>query len=209
MKPSLLTLSLLLFAFAFAYSIDEPLLDVNDDPVVPGATYYIAVPDEEDGGIVLGKTGNSSCPVTVLQDDSDFGNLKFSMPTGQNKILTRHALDIEFTEKPNCTESSKWIVYFDEDIERHRVGIGGPKDHPGQQILNGTFRIRPVNGYKLLFCLAQPVPGLPFCFFVGKYTFDHGVQKRLILLEVEYKKIPLTISIFPAGDSHRAIRTVV
>ena len=211
MKPSLLTLSLLLFAFAFAFSTDVSVFDYDENPVMPGVRYYIRVPPDHFGGAYLRKTGNSSCQVTVVQHVYSYGYVTFSMPSGENNsaIVANHPVDIEFTEKPNCTESSKWIVYFDNEVQRYCVAIGGPEDHPGQQILNGTFRIRIFRDHNFVFCLDQPVEGSPSCFVIGTYYPGHGVQSRLILLENQHKHHLLTFAIFPADDSHRAIRTVV
>ncbi|XP_061351737.1 kunitz-type trypsin inhibitor-like 2 protein [Gastrolobium bilobum] len=191
MKPALLTLSFFLFALitnlplAFSSQVVEQVLDTNGKPIFPGGKYYIlpAIFGAAGGGVRLGKTGNSKCPVTVLQDYSEVINglpVKFSIPgISPGIIFTGTPLDIAFEKKPNCAESSKWLVVID-DFPREWVGIGGFEDHPGKQILHGTFHIQKYGfGYKLVFCPKNTAPpGL--CFDIGRYNDEKG--RRLILI---------------------------
>jgi len=77
MKPTqALALSFLLplLAFPSAFSNDvEQVVDVNGNPIFPGLTYYIipAIRGPPGGGLKLAQTGNSHCPLTVLQDYSE------------------------------------------------------------------------------------------------------------------------------------------
>lgn len=63
----------------------EQVLDTNGNPIFPGGTYYImpAMFGPPGGGLKLSKTGNSDCPVTVLQDYSEVFHglpVKFNIP---------------------------------------------------------------------------------------------------------------------------------
>ena len=163
MKPTLLTLSFLLFAFPLAFSSNDvelvlDSLDVNGNPILPD----IVGPPR--GGVKPGINGNSRCPVTVLQDylevNYDFP-VKFSIP-GVNtaEILTGTPLEIELTKRPDCAASSKWMVFVDDEIQKAFVGIGSPQDHPGQQAFSGTFSIQK---YKFEYNLVFSVAGSPAC----------------------------------------------
>jgi len=77
MKQTLvLALSLLAFFtnLPLGFSNDvEQVVDINSNPIFPGFTYYIfpAIRGPPGGGLKLGQTGNSECPLTVLQDYSE------------------------------------------------------------------------------------------------------------------------------------------
>ncbi|XP_061351734.1 kunitz-type trypsin inhibitor-like 1 protein [Gastrolobium bilobum] len=186
MKPASLTLFFFLFALItnlpLAFSQAEQVTDTNGNPIFPSGRFYIlpAIFGAAGGGVRLGQTGNSNCSVTVLQDYSEVINglpVKFSIPgVSTGIIFTGTPLDIAFEEKPECAESSKWVVVVD-DFPREWVGIGGVEDHLGKQILNGTFNIQKYDlGYKLVFC-----PTITdVCSDIGRYDDENG--RRLILI---------------------------
>ncbi|WJX45406.1 hypothetical protein P8452_32288 [Trifolium repens] len=165
MKPTMLTtLSLLLFAlttyFPLAFSSNEQLADLNGNPIFYSTHFYImpSIFGAAGGGLKLGETGKLTCPLTVLQDYSEVIN-----------------------EKPECAESSKWVVVEDDDFPRPYVGIGGIEDNKGKRIINGSFKIvKHGFGYKIVFCprFTAP-PGL--CFDIGRHDDENG--RRLILTE--------------------------
>ena len=83
------------------------------------------------------------------------------------------------------------------------MGIGGPQDHPHQQIVSGTFNIQKNKiRYKLVFC----VTGSSTCLDIGVYDNrdlgEHG--RRLVLTENEAFDI-----VFIGASSYSGIRTVV
>lgn len=87
MKPTLLlSLSFLPLFALLALSEDvEQVVDISGNPIFPGGTYYImpSTWGAAGGGLKLGRTGNSNCPVTVLQDYSEIFRgtpVKFSIP---------------------------------------------------------------------------------------------------------------------------------
>nr|AGX93239.1 Kunitz proteinase inhibitor 9 [Trifolium repens] len=193
MKPTMLTtLSLLLFAlttyFPLAFS-NEQLADINGNPIFYSTHFYImpSIFGAAGGGLKLGETGKSTCPLTVLQDYSEVNNgleLKFHNPGDIiiDLITTDKPLaGIEFVEKPECAESSKWVVVEDDDFPRPYVGIGGIEDNKGKRIMNGSFKIVKHDfGYKIVFCprFTAP-PGL--CFDIGRHDDANG--RRLVLTE--------------------------
>jgi hypothetical protein len=192
MKPTMLTtLSLLLFAlttyFPSAFSSNEQLKDIKGNSIFYSTHFYIkpSIFGAAGGGLKLGKTGNSACPLTVLQDNSEVINglqLKFTTP-GKifiDLITTNQPLaGIEFVEKPECAESSKWVVVEDDDFPLPYVSIGGIEDNKGKRIINGSFKIVQHGfGYKIVFCprFTAP-PGL--CFDIGRSDDENG--RRLVL----------------------------
>ncbi|NP_001266050.1 kunitz-type trypsin inhibitor-like 2 protein-like precursor [Cicer arietinum] len=194
MKQSF-TLSFLLFVFllnlslAFSNEDVEQVLDINGNPIFPGGKYYIlpAIRGPPGGGVRLDKTGDSECPVTVLQDYKEVINglpVKFVIPgISPGIIFTGTPIEIEFTKKPNCAESSKWLIFVDDTIDKACIGIGGPENYSGKQTLSGTFNIQKYGsgfGYKLGFC----VKGSPICLDIGRYDNDEG-GRRLNLTEHE------------------------
>ncbi|MED6203744.1 hypothetical protein PIB30_002513 [Stylosanthes scabra] len=163
---------------------DQQVLDTNGNPIFPGREYYIlpAIRGPPGGGLKLGKTGNSKCPVTILQDYSETHTgfpVKFTIPgTSTLEIYEDTPLEIEFIKKPECVESSKWIVFIDYvKTLKACVGIGSQKDHPQGLIFHGTFKIEKYGfGYKLLFCTTD----YSACDTIGTYDNYEG-GKRLTI----------------------------
>ena len=96
-------------------------------------------------------------------------------------ILTGTPIEIEFTKKPDCVKSSKWLIFIDNAINKFCVGIGGPENYPGMQIVNGTFNIQiysPLR-YKFVFCVDV---SSSFCSDIGFYNNGEG-GGRLILAD--------------------------
>jgi len=90
-------------------------------------------------------------------------------------------LEIEFVDKPECEESSKWLVFLDEAINKLCVGIGGAQGHPTELTFDGKFHIEEYQyGYKLAFCVTAP----PTCSPIGRFDAEnHEDGRRLILTE--------------------------
>ncbi|KAL4317392.1 hypothetical protein HN51_071418 [Arachis hypogaea] len=88
-------------------------------------------------------------------------------------------LDISFEERPECAESSKWVVVVgDGEFPRDWIGIGGVGDHEGKKLINGRFIIERHDdlSYKLVFC---PNISGATCSDVGRYDDEDG--RRLVL----------------------------
>jgi hypothetical protein len=117
-------------------------------------------------------------------------------------ITTDKPLGIEFVEKPECAESSKWVVVEDDDFPLPYVGIGGIEDNKGKRIINGSFKIVQHGfGYKIVFCprFTTP-PGL--CFDIGRSDDENG--RRLILTVLA----PFEIA-FEITNNNRIQRSIV
>ena len=205
MKPALLTLSFLLFAFPLAFSNDaQQVLDDEGNPVVPGTEYFIVpiiLGPPYPGAVTIGNSGsNPTCPATVeVNSNLPYGiPVKFSIPEESNsEILTDTPVEIEFTKKPDCIESSKWRVFGGS--VRAYVGIGGPQDHPGTQNIIGRFSITKSSpGYSFEFCRS------PVCANVGRYFLD-GPQSLLVLTG-EKGSFQFVLK---KAYTHSGIRTVV
>ncbi|RDX61010.1 Kunitz-type trypsin inhibitor-like 1 protein, partial [Mucuna pruriens] len=187
----LLTLSFLFASLtnlplAFSKDDREPVRDTDGNPLSSGQVYRIR--GEDSGGVILGKTGNSNCPATVLQDYFNGSSglpVKFKGPD-PDIIYTGTPLDINFTWNPNCV-NSRWSLFVDPTINEAYVGIGDLQNHKEDQLYSGKFFIQkytsqPSNSYKFVFCPYYPsksTKSVP-CFDIG--TYDNGQEdgKRLV-----------------------------
>ncbi|GAU26452.1 hypothetical protein TSUD_294180 [Trifolium subterraneum] len=177
-------LSLLLFALTTYFSLSfstELVRDTNGNAISVSTKVYIQPPifGAAGGGVRLGETGNSTCPLTVIQDYSELVNglhVSFGHFILIQQIFTDIPLVIAFSEKPECAESSKWVV-VEDDFPKPWVSIGGSEDLKGKHIINGYFKIvEHVHGfgYNIVFC-----DGI--CHDIGRYNDENGW--RLILTE--------------------------
>nr|1R8N_A Chain A, Kunitz trypsin inhibitor [Delonix regia] len=136
----------------------EKVYDIEGYPVFLGSEYYIvsAIIGAGGGGVRPGRTRGSMCPMSIIQEQSDLQMglpVRFSSPEEkQGKIYTDTELEIEFVEKPDCAESSKWVIV--KDSGEARVAIGGSEDHPQGELVRGFFKIEKLGSlaYKLVFC---------------------------------------------------------
>jgi hypothetical protein len=139
------TLATTLCFFLFGFTIyfpspfthadsDDIVKDVNGNPIV-STKRYVMLPDSSTSGgeLMLGKTENASCKLTLLQNYDHVGDglpVKF-IPTTEVHgdpivIDTDTDLDIVFDNKPECAESSKWVmVEADDDYPTTWVAIDG------------------------------------------------------------------------------------
>jgi len=199
-----LTLSFLMFAFiditnlSLAFSNDEQVLDTNGNPIVPGAEYYIfpATQDPHKGGLGLAKTGDSKCPITILQNENITGlPVKFTIQGISNGIIfTGTDLKIEFTKKPNCIKSSQWLMFLDyHDAGIFNVITGAYLDPDIPEILYGTFYIQKYgNAYKLGFCASL---GELTCLDIMRWnnSKDGGSRLSMILKADQDVKDPYAV----------------
>jgi hypothetical protein len=59
--------------------------------------------------------------------------------------LTNTDLEIEFTEKPDCAESSKWLMFVYNSTKLSCVGIGGTANYRGVETIGGKFNFSTFN----------------------------------------------------------------
>jgi len=81
--------------------------------------------------------------------------------------------EIEFTKKPDCAASSKWLIFVDHNTQLSYVGIGGATNYPGIEIISGKFLIvKHGSGhvYRLGFCLDATGD----CGYIGLQMFNSG-----------------------------------
>ncbi|KAK4269866.1 hypothetical protein QN277_022967 [Acacia crassicarpa] len=131
MKSSLIAL-FTLFAFIASSAKAEFVVDVNGDPVINGGTYYI-LPYiwALGGGVGLAKTGNETCPLTVVQSRAEVDNglpWRISSPLRILYLPTNARLDFFSVQGkvPNCVPSpSSWTIVEKEDgVKSVKINIG-------------------------------------------------------------------------------------
>ncbi|TKY66247.1 Kunitz-type trypsin inhibitor KTI1 [Spatholobus suberectus] len=128
------------------------VLDTDGDPLLNGGTYYVLpVIRGKGGGIELAKTGNETCPLTVVQSPLDKGlPTRISSPYRILYIYEGLPLNIQFTVVPLCASTpSKWTI-VEGLLEGPAVKITGYAN-----TVAGWFSIEKAsldyNDYKLVF----------------------------------------------------------
>ncbi|XP_058773500.1 kunitz-type trypsin inhibitor-like 2 protein [Vicia villosa] len=205
--PFLIFVFITKFSLTFSINFVEQVLDVNGNPIFPGGKYYIlpTIRGPSGGGLRLGKTGNSECEVTVLQDHNEVNNgvpVKFSIPEiSPGIIFTGTPIEIEFTEKPNCAESSKWLLFVDDVFQKACVGIGGPENYPDFKTLSGTFNIEKHEsgfGYRLGYCVKDS----PTCLDIGRSdgNEDEGGSRLILTHQIAYAVVFVDAASYEGGS---------
>ncbi|KAI9100802.1 hypothetical protein K1719_024164 [Acacia pycnantha] len=173
MKPSLFALFFFLFAFIASSAKAQFVVDNHGNNVINGGRYYI-LPNiwAIGGGLKLAKTGNETCPLSVVQSPAEVDNgLPWTImsPLRILYITTNTRLDF-FSVKgkvPSCVPlPSKWTIVEGED------GIKYVKIRGFKNTLQGWFKIQQYNSiaYKIVFC---PVNG-DSCRNLGISRDEHG-----------------------------------
>ncbi|AES75434.2 putative proteinase inhibitor I3, Kunitz legume [Medicago truncatula] len=189
MKPTLVTtLCFLLFSFTiyfplpFTHANKIIVKDIFGNPVVPSGSYYIWPDYLINGGeLRLGETENSTCPFTVLQDYSNLGPglpVKFTpqnQTSSDDPITLMLPIEITFENKPDCAESSKWLVVEAEnEYPTPWVTIDGTN----KNVYDGYFMIVGFKktGYLIFFChkLLSPTPGV--CIYLSRRNDENGMR---------------------------------
>ncbi|WVZ14561.1 hypothetical protein V8G54_012127 [Vigna mungo] len=195
----LLPLLAVLSNLPIAFSDDAPerVLDVMQNPLETDRQYYIlpAIRGPAGGGLKLIKTGNSDCPLTVLQDQSEVyhgKSVKFTITGDNSEIRTGTILDIEFVNKPECAKSGKWGVLYDPQIYNFCVVIDA---------LNSKFQIEKYRaGYKLMFCYDGG------CLDIGRFDAENGESGRRLTPNAPE---PFEIVFVEAFEDNKVIKSVV
>ncbi|KAG4939783.1 hypothetical protein JHK86_045924 [Glycine max] len=188
--------------------------DTGGQQLFASYAYYITArhPDLGSGGLKLIKTGNSTCPNTILQYFPKYTHglpMYLLISVISNFIVYEGTpLAIFMAKKPNCVESlvpdpmkgspdppsplnppnsSRLLVFVDNSIHKTCVGTGGPEGHPGLLTYSGTFHIEILENVRFGYSSYK----LVFCFDGSDYqncsyigTYDNGEGgRRLILTE--------------------------
>ncbi|XP_015966198.1 kunitz trypsin inhibitor 5 [Arachis duranensis] len=141
-----------------AASAAEPVLDVTGQKLRSGVKYFILpVLRGRGGGLTVGSSVNSTCPIYVLQDKLEVtrGTPVTFTPSTPNKdgvILTSTDHNIKSTSAPKCKESSVWRllkvlsgVWF--------ISTDGVAGNPGVNTVVNWFKIeKDGKDYNLSFC---------------------------------------------------------
>ncbi|XP_027335229.1 trypsin inhibitor DE-3-like [Abrus precatorius] len=155
------------------------VLDIDGNPIVNGAAYHIlpaiwAV----GGGIAYAKTGNETCPLTVVVENSEVDPglpIKISSPALIAFITTDLRLELAFTTVPKCAPTpSKWTVV--EGLPQGPAVKLTGYDHT----VRGSFNIEKSGfsfAYKLRFCAADT----DTCVHIGLHVLDF--HKTLVVTE--------------------------
>ncbi|KAJ4713691.1 Kunitz trypsin inhibitor [Melia azedarach] len=198
MKTSvLLPLSFLLLVFTAgkpSSAASEPVLDIHDEPLRTGTSYYIvsALTGGGGGGLNLGSGRNKTCPLDVIQEPSDIRRglpLTFSPANGDhNTIYLSEDLNIQFTVVPlSCNQPTVWKVdNYDESSGQWFITTNGVKGNPGAKTLRNWFKIeKTVNwvkgSYKIVHCPSVCESCVSLCSDVGRYFEENGSVRRLAL----------------------------
>ncbi|KAG5002220.1 trypsin inhibitor DE-3-like [Glycine soja] len=129
----------------------QPVFDLDGHPVINGGSYYIM--EYMGSGVELAKTGNETCPLSVVQSSS-FGSTGLPVKISsmlRTPFVTIGRVDLSFTGVPDCaTTPSGWTVV--EGLpEGSVVKITGYENTENGHFLieKASFR----NIYKLSFCI--------------------------------------------------------
>jgi len=188
-SPTIIYFLLVAINLSLVFSADIPtlVLDTLGLPLKSGDSYQIIpVLRNQRGGIVIGQTDDSDCAYLVTQHDLDVGlPVKFLSTNILGSIFTGSPIDIEFKFKPNCIESSKWLVFVDSKLDPlpiYYVGIGGPKNYPSHtQIFNGTFSIQRSEEIPVVYTLNYCI--MDHCSYIGANSVLIGneTDRRMIV----------------------------
>ncbi|KAL6583648.1 hypothetical protein OROMI_002937 [Orobanche minor] len=164
------TISLLSAPAAAAAEQPSPVLDTDGNQVRAGADYYILpVVRGRGGGLTLSPARNKTCPLNVVQEQSEVKNglpLTFR-PVNPKKSVVRVSTDqnIKFSAATTCVQSTVWSLEYDESNGEYLIGTGGVEGNPGGGTVSNWFKIEKYDDddddgnkgdsnyyYKLVFC---------------------------------------------------------
>ncbi|KAL8041717.1 hypothetical protein ABFX02_09G002100 [Erythranthe guttata] len=136
-----------------------PVLDIAGKELRAGVNYYILpVIRGRGGGLSLASTGNNTCPLSVVQEQSELKKglpLTFH-PVDPKKGVVRLSTDhnIKFSASTICVQSTVWRLDNDESTGKYFVNTGGVEGNPGSGSISNWFKIEAYGSgdYKLLFC---------------------------------------------------------
>ncbi|XP_054782448.1 kunitz-type elastase inhibitor BrEI-like [Prosopis cineraria] len=129
MKPSLFSL-LVLFSFFTSLTTAKFLLDSQGEPIVNGASYYITGPIwPGPGGLDLAKTGNETCPFSIVQHPTsifpDYG-LPWTVTSSLKIRYIKPNTNVDFFsvegKVPSCVPvPSKWTIVEEDGVKSVKI----------------------------------------------------------------------------------------
>ncbi|KAM3381397.1 kunitz trypsin inhibitor 5 [Capsicum galapagoense] len=190
----ILVLSCLLSLTLFQITKSEPVVDTNNEQVMPGSTYYILpATTGNGGGLTLAKGANGSCPLNVYQAQN---SQSVGLPLRFLMVNSSAGLVIDENEEVNikfaapryesiCKKSTVWR------IEGGLVTTGGIKGGSVSGTSTCLFTIQKYeDAYALQYC--PRAKGCTFicpklsCGYIGVSSVANG-SKRLAVNRTAYK----------------------
>nr|P09943.1 RecName: Full=Trypsin inhibitor DE-3 [Erythrina caffra]1TIE_A Chain A, ERYTHRINA TRYPSIN INHIBITOR [Erythrina caffra] len=163
------------------------LLDGNGEVVQNGGTYYL-LPQvwAQGGGVQLAKTGEETCPLTVVQSPNELSDgkpIRIESRLRSAFIPDDDKVRIGFAYAPKCAPSPWWTVVEDE---QEGLSVKLSEDESTQ--FDYPFKFEQVSdqlhSYKLLYCEGKHEK----CASIG-INRDQKGYRRLVVTE-DY---PLTV----------------
>ncbi|KAI4353795.1 hypothetical protein L6164_002722 [Bauhinia variegata] len=118
--------------------------DTDGEPLRNGGSYHIKVSELWGDRLRLGRSGNETCPQTVVLARSEISPVKLSTPYKILYIFEGMLISISFTRVPKCVpEISEWDVVDEGSVKQVNV-----------QRFVGPFKIvkSESHDYKLVYC---------------------------------------------------------
>ncbi|KAF7813429.1 Kunitz-type trypsin inhibitor KTI1 [Senna tora] len=177
-KIALLPLSLFLLAF-FSTTTSAVVVDMDGEILKNCGSYYILpVFRGMGGGLGLDRTGNETCPLSVVQDRNELSNgmpVRIASPILTTFISEGFPLSLGFNAVPICAHTpSEWTVVKNMNELGYPVKLTGYY----QNTLTGVFTIQrhEERDYKIQFCGYDSM----MCGDVGIHVDDDGVRHVVV-----------------------------
>ncbi|PWA94013.1 proteinase inhibitor I3 [Artemisia annua] len=188
----LFILAFFLFALS-ANSAPSPVLDAFGKNLRAGVEYYVN--PEYNGGLILAKVGNFTCPAGVSQVGKDdyIGDPLTFTPVNPKKGVIRLSTDvnIKFSGSTMCHESNVWKFKYDKNIKQYAVMMGGVEGNPGPETLDNWFKIeKTLFGYKFVYCPSVCSTCKVMCKDLGIVSGFNGMQRLAV------SKDPLSVNFY-------------
>ncbi|CAA7029509.1 unnamed protein product [Microthlaspi erraticum] len=159
----------------------EPVKDIYGKPLLVGISYFV-LPVVRGGGVLtVIESENTTCPTTVVQDQSKFAQgmpLEFLPSVKSRTIPVSTDLNFQFT-----TYTIWELDNFDETTNQWFVSTCGEIGNPGRETVDNWFKIDKFEGnYKIRFCPSVCNFCKVMCRDIGVFVKDG--KRRLALSDV-------------------------
>uniref|UniRef100_A0A1J3GGB2 Miraculin n=1 Tax=Noccaea caerulescens TaxID=107243 RepID=A0A1J3GGB2_NOCCA len=165
----------------------EAVKDIYGKPLLAGISYYVLPVVRGGGGLTVILSENTTCPRTVVQDQSEASQgipVEFSPSVKSRTIPVSTDLNFQF--------SAFTIWKLDNfDTDQYFVSTCGVGGNPGRETVSNWFKIDKFEGnYKIRFCPSVCDVCRVMCRDIGVFVKDG--KRRLALsdvpLKVKFKK---------------------